>query len=493
MAAIVVRRGIDEFPAFIELQRHERAVAGSIGLVTQRGAFVSSVIGTPPVRDDVRADVGLYVAGVRDDDIGFLETIDIIMDIYVQQVRFQGEGTDLTGLPVAVLLAALDQLAQFEHEGLLLAHGLAAPDFQLYRDNQILVDRLRDEPEGLGGVRLVQVIVRATIIETVRGTHVISLLEVHDIVFAKLLGVFRRIGGPGDIVPRKALGGAEVIDVVRIALAGRDELRMSLVFQARDLDLGDESFDLVGRPAGASLGVVVPNREFHACERVTEQDFRTPLCLGFAHVRSLVQLAGCKEDILLIRSRCRRLVVELDRAGGEVVGEVRHTGLLTRHAKEESQRISLFPGVKSQVAPEGHLHLAAHQKEITIRGDDSVRSVDHTGKLLAVNGHDVLCISGGTTGFRRFGEHGTQFRYGFLKGELQTFYDFLVQGITVSFHQGHPLRRTGGDTLHDQADLVGIDRRLLFDVLFLLAGAHQRPGRGESRKNQMLFHGCPSF
>ena len=337
---------------------------------------------------------------------------------------------------------------------------------------------LRDEPEGQGGIGLVQVAVLASLIEAFGRVDGVPGDEVLDVGLGELLGVLAgaRSRGPGETG-----GGAVLSRVVLVGLgAGGHEHGMAAVLQAGDHHLGDVGLHLL-------VGVVVADGELDAGQGVTEQDAGTT-ALVFLEIGFFVDRTGSEQDVLLLGRRFGRLIVEGDGLVGVVDRQVAHASRRRRHVEIEGHRTAgLVPKVEAELTAPGIAAAGNGQRiERTIRRHAAGSAPDFTVEGVAKDVRHILLIDRGAAGLGDVVREGTHLGDRFGK-EIVLAIVRSSQVVIETLHGHHHLRGAGGDASQDEAHLVVLGSGDI-DVLLSFAGANEGSDGGDGRQDNLLSH-----
>ena len=208
------------------------------------------------------ADVGVHVAGVRDHDIRLLETGHLVGDIHVHEIGLQGEGTELSGLPGRIRVTLEQDLADIDPAGDGTGVLSCADHMEGHVHPDVPVHRLGNQPEGLGGVGIIEVVLVAGLGEGVGILAVVleraAGLEIDDLAIGQVQGegagcahlqttahaVHPVVGIVGSGNRRRVDFG--VVLPLAVLPGGPDPDMGALPDTVEDFDFGNVSLDVVG-------------------------------------------------------------------------------------------------------------------------------------------------------------------------------------------------------------------------------------------------------
>ena len=440
-----------------------------------------------PLAGDRDTDEGVGVARVGDRDstlgaavngmcvtflVSFLGRLaltdrDRVLDLDVDVVDADGVGAEFAGLPHDALLA----------EGLAEVDGplvVFAVDRVLDRQGHraVGVESLGDEPEGLGAVRVVQVVLVAGAVPGAAELVVLSGFIVDRAV--------KGLGGDGGAGSRRvrplgrARGGVVGLVVLVVVLGDRGDLAGAAVDEVVEDDLFDDDV----------LVFHVPDRELHGREGVVEQDRSAvgeePFVLLLRH------LPVGEEDVLLLLGLCR---------GGVGEGELATVTTSDGYARGRRRHVEVEvdgpvrPGIVGVVAP-----IAPAVAEIRVLA--GIQVVIHVGvgrrrreasavapdaEFVGVERAKILSVGRGALG--REGEL-VQAYHGLLQEELAALLGLEGDDDALTDRRGHFGRARAA--LEGEHDVVFADLHVIERLLPLAGG--QRSGRKNRHHDVELLH-----
>ena len=138
------------------------------------------------------ADVGVHVAGVRDHDVRLLETGHLVGDIHVHEIGLEGVGAELSRLPGSIRVMLEQDLADFDPAGDGTRVLARADHMEGHVHPDVPVHRLGNQPEGLGRVGIIEVVLVASLGEGVGILAVVleraAGLEIDDLAIGQVQG-----------------------------------------------------------------------------------------------------------------------------------------------------------------------------------------------------------------------------------------------------------------------------------------------------------------
>ena len=408
-------------------------------------------------------------------EVGFLQAFHRVNDLDSHVVRLQGIGAELAGLPDEIISSSFVQFfAESDFVGdFLTVLGVLGLDAEGHFHGDVLVDLLRDEPEGQGTVFVVEVLVSGGCIPGI-AEFVVLTGSVGDGT------IDSGLGGPGLVLEflREIRGG--FVDIPLEVAAG--ESSATRRFEALDHDLGDDGL--------GGVVVQVSGAELHAGEGVIHHHGST---LGKVSVMLLLADGSLgKKDVLLGGARQRRTVVERNLlvrsvsnadtggGGGHVEIEVDHFGLAGR-PRAAIVVVMIAPAIAA-VRIGVHGIIRKHEGIVA-----EAIGIDAHGRVQRAQVDGV----GGSA-------PGGQGRVQFLDGLFQEV------GISISCSSSfdadarlncslrNRFHRPGTGIVDGESDCVLTQRSQFVEILLLLAGGQHR-GCDDCHGNVNLFHNSLSF